>query len=103
MVRTHAKQEDLEFSEIENVEERITDAILKLPETRFEPKLTDAELEELPRLLEKGPEAFGPGERFWNEHSIAELMKNQFGIEPDLEFVKLTDLGRKLAGVDSWE
>lgn len=44
------------------------------------PRLTDAQRQELPRLLERGPEAFGFRGAVWTEGRIAEVIRREFGV-----------------------
>lgn len=44
------------------------------------PRLTDAQRQELPRLLERGPEAHGFRGAVWTEKRIAQVIRQVFGV-----------------------
>ena len=123
---TRADAERQKFPIVDSFEEGLTESIVRIPQPQHAPRLTSDQLAELPDLLRQSPAvfdlgdsriwdehhwqhticggaAFGRGDkRIWNERDVAHLMRNEFGLELDIEEAELTPLGRKLAGVDSW-
>ncbi len=124
VTHSYALQEELPV--VARFEEGLVESILRIPAPQHEPRLSRAQLARLPDLLRRTPGAFDfGGRRVWNEHhwqhtisggaafgrddrriwnewDVAHLMHAEFGLDLDVEEARLTPLGRKLAGVDSW-
>ena len=121
---SYARQEGLPV--VARIEEGLAESIQRIPAPQHEPRLSPAQLARLPELLLRTPAAFDFGDRrvwnehhwqntisggeafgrddrrIWNEWDVAQLLHAEFGLELDVEEARLTPLGRKLAGVDSW-
>ena len=121
---SYARQEGLPV--VARIEEGLAASIQRIPAPQHEPRLSPAQLARLPELLLRTPAAFDFGDRsvwnehhwpntisggeaygrddrrIWNEWDVAQLMHAEFGLELDVEEARLSPLGRKLAGVDSW-
>ena len=124
VLHSFARQEGLPV--VARFEEGLVESILRIPAPQQEPRLSPGQLARLPALLRRTPAAFDFGDRsawnehhwhhtisggaaygrddrrIWNEWDVAHLLHAEFGLELDVEEARLTPLGRKLAGVDSW-
>ena len=84
----------------------------KMPAPRFAPKLTPSQLAALADRLARPPVptsiSFDPSHHTdgqngtWDAHGIATLMEREFDLSLDIKPIVLTDLGRKLIGIQSW-
>ena len=68
-----------------------------------ESKLTENQLDQMKNFLSQSPNEHGFNQRLWDDDSISQILKNKFNLEMKTRYVTLTDLGRKLAGVDAWD
>ena len=80
----------------------LKEAAVKVPTTGSQSKLTVNQLNQMKQFLFQTPEQHGFEQRLWDEDSICEMLKQKFDLEIETRPAVLTDLGRKLAGVDTW-
>ena len=80
----------------------LKEAAVKIPTAGSRSKLTENQLDQLKQFLSQSPNQYGFEQRLWDEDSISQILKNEFDLEMETRLATLTDLGRKLAGVDAW-
>ena len=80
----------------------LKEAAVKISTTGSQSKLTANQLDQMKQFLSQRPDQHGFEQRLWDEDSICEMLKEKFDLEMETRSVILTDLGRKLAGVDAW-
>jgi transposase len=56
------------------------DALVKGPYPGRKPKLTEAQLQELDRIIEQGPESIGLDTGVWTAPLVADVIKKRFGV-----------------------
>ena len=98
--RGHALAVDLQPAcDATNTENSIKEAILNIPEPRFEPTLSSNQLAQVPSILIEQRKS---SKHIWSTEEIAKLMEKELNIQIRTREVDLTPLGKKLANVNPW-
>lgn len=101
--REHAERYELPIAnQSQNSVTHIRRTMQTLPRPRWQPSLTETQMQTLSRMLADGPDGEEQESPLWDEESVAQLMVREFGMDLDIQEAELTPLGRRLAGVDSW-
>ncbi len=80
----------------------LKEAAIRMPTVGTQSKLTETQLDQMKNFLSQSPNEHGFDQRLWDDDSISQILKTKFNLTMETRYATLTDLGRKLAGVDAW-
>ena len=89
----YANREKLPYQK--QLTDRAIQALKQIPQARFKPLLTKTDLEKLSLVLAGTPA--------WGATEIAKLITDEFGLNHQLEPAQLSQLGRRLVGIELWD
>jgi len=89
----YANRENLPYKS--QLTDRAVDTLKQVPQARFKPLLAKDDLDKLPFVL--------TDKQTWGAIEIAELITDEFGLNHQLKPAQLSQLGRRLVGVELWD
>ena len=89
----YANRENLPYKS--QLTDRAVDTLKQVPQARLKPLLAKDDLDKLPFVL--------ADKQTWGAVEIAELITDEFGLNHQLKPAQLSQLGRRLVGVELWD
>ena len=89
----YANRENLPYKS--QLTDRAVDTLKQVPQARLKPLLAKDDLDKLPFVL--------TDKQTWEAIEIAELITDEFGLNHQLKPAQLSQLGRRLVGVELWD